>query len=69
MLLGKNLRWRYKHGLPARSHSLHHGCDRDHGFAGSNLALQQSLHGVVARHIGGNIGNNLPLTARQSKRQ
>mgnify|MGYP006956596745 CR=1 FL=1 len=48
---------------------LHHGSNRDHGLTGTDLALQQSLHGVIVRHIGGNIGDDLLLAVRKGEWQ
>ena len=69
MLLGEHLSRRDKHRLMAGTRRLQHGRDRDHGLAGTDLALQQALHRIFAGHVRADIIDDLPLAAGQRERQ
>ena len=49
--LGGHLGGREQRGLPARVDHLEHGADRDDRFAGSDLSLEQPVHGIGARQV------------------
>ena len=69
MLLGEHLRRSHQHRLTARADRLQHRRQRDHGFSGADLALQQALHRIVASHIGADVVDDLPLPSGQRERQ
>ena len=50
-LLGQNLRRRHHRRLQTRADALGTGQTRHHGFARTNIALQQSMHRQVLLHI------------------
>ena len=52
MLFGEHLRGGHEHGLVPGPDRLQHGGERHHRFAGADLALQETLHRMVAGHVG-----------------
>ncbi len=69
MLFGQHLRRRHQYRLFAGADGLHHRGDRHHGLAGADLALQQTLHGVIACHVRGDVVDDPLLPIRQRERQ
>ena len=69
MLFGQHLRRRDEHRLQSRSDGLHHRGNGDHRLAGAHFALEQSLHRIIARHVGGDVGDDLSLPGGQVERQ
>ena len=51
VLRGQDLRRREQRGLAPGVDGGEHGAQRDDGLAGADLALQQSVHRGVARHL------------------
>ena len=69
MLLGQNLGRRHQRALPARINRQHGRQGRHNGFSRAHIALQQTVHGHVARQILRNLFAHAALGARQCKGQ
>ena len=69
MLFGQDLGGCHQRTLPARGHGHRRGQRGDHRLARSDIALQQPVHGLRARQVGGDFGHHTLLRASQCKRQ
>ena len=69
MLLGQDLSWRHERGLEAGFHGEQHCRDCDNSFAGTNIALQQTVHRPVGRKITTQLVDHAHLRVRQIERQ
>ncbi len=69
VLLGQHLGGREQHRLPTRVGHGQHGPQRHEGLPGADLALEQPVHGVVGRQVGGDLGGDLLLALGEGERQ
>ena len=69
MLLGQDLRRRHERSLEAGFHREQHRRDRDDGFAGANIALEQAVHRALRREIAAQLVDHAHLRIRQIERQ
>ena len=69
VLGGEHLGRREQRRLTAGVHHLEHRSQRDHRLARSDLALEQSLHGVGRREIRGDLRADLALARGERERQ
>ena len=69
VLCRQHLRRRQQGRLPAGVHHPEHGAKRDHGLAAADVALQQSVHRMVALHVGIDLGTHLALAGGQVEGQ
>ena len=57
MLARQNFGWRHEGGLCATFYRLQHGHERDHCFAGADIALNEPQHASFAGHVLFDIAN------------
>ena len=69
MLSGQHLGWCQQRGLAAGVDHCQHRSQRDHGLAGADLALQQSLHRLGAAQLGHDLLAHCDLTLGEHERQ
>ena len=69
MLLRQNLGRRHQRALPSCIHATRRRQRRHHGFARTDVALQQAVHGYAFLQISGNLSAHALLRSRQAKRQ
>ena len=69
MLLGQNFGGGHQRALPAGVHADGGGQGGHHRLAGTHIALQQTVHGDMARQVPGNLEADALLGFGQLKRQ
>jgi hypothetical protein len=65
VLLGEHLRRRHQRALMAALHRREHRADRDQGLAGTDIALEQTMHRVWASEVGLDLCDRALLGAGQ----
>ena len=63
MLAGEDLGRGHQRGLAAGLDGGQHGEEGDQGLAGADVALEQAVHPVGRRHVGGDLGDGAGLGA------
>ncbi len=69
MLAGQDFGRRHQHRLAAAFDRRQHGDERHDRLAGTDVALQQPQHPVLAGHVVQDVGDRQPLTVRQREGQ
>ncbi len=69
VLLGEDFGRGHDGGLMAGGDGLEHGADRDGGFAGADVALEQAIHGCGAGEVAGDLADGLLLAAGEREGQ
>ncbi|KAB7538144.1 (Fe-S)-binding protein, partial [Verminephrobacter sp. Larva24] len=69
VLPGQDFGGRHQRALPTRVDRLAGGQGRDHRLARTHIALQQAVHGPLARQIGGDFRAHAALGSGQIERQ
>ena len=69
VLLGQNFGRRHQRALPTRLHTNGGSQRRHHGFAGTYIALKQTVHGGGTRQVTRNFFAHAALRSGQRKRQ
>ena len=69
MLAGQDLGGSQERRLSPRVHGRQHGAQRDHGLAGTHLALQQAMHGHLGGQVAGDLIAHLALASGELERQ
>jgi hypothetical protein len=69
MLLGEDFGRRHQRRLVAGLDRVQHGQRRDDGLAAADIALQQALHRVRLREVGGNLAPGALLGGSEAERK